>query len=247
MVIIQCYINLQFCSVISLIFIPCSLTSISLSEDEQQCDTLSIKPPQPQADFSGEDKSRRHKKQTPTYLRNLSHHRSGRGNKSNVGKDGKKEVFKADGKEKYDSKYEDRHSKDSRKEDLRERLERDRKSRKSKDLEVTYESRYIDGKKPHDFRAARRNEQTFTSNEDDTEETKVDFKDHGYKEMSKKRKHQIEWNIITEISSPDDVQINKIGEKKMIKENTLTSKMLSGESTDEGSIKLFMLITQNYV
>jgi hypothetical protein len=119
---------------------------------------------------------------------------------------------------------------------LRERLERDRKSRKSKDLEVTYESRYIDVKKPHDFRAARRNEQKFTSNEDDTEETMVDFKDHGYKEISKKRKHQTEWNI-AEISSPDDFQINKIGENKIIKENTLTSKMLSGESTDEGNIK----------
>ena len=120
---------------------------------------------------------------------------------------------------------------------MRERLERDRKLRKSKDLEVTYESRYIDGKKPHDFRAARRYEQRITSNEDDTEEAKVDFKDNGYKEISKRRKHQTEWNIIAGISSPDDVQINKIGEKKIIRENSLTSKKLSGESTDEGNIK----------
>lgn len=212
----------------------CYFNSLSLSEDEQLCDTLSIKPPQPQADFSGEDKARRHKEQSSTYIQSLSHRGSGRAIKSSVSKDGKKDTHNTDGKDRHDSKYEDRHVKDSRKEDLRERLERDRRSRKNKDMDVYYENRDSDGKRQHDVRGARRNERKLKP-DDAKFDDKLEFKDHGYKEISKRKKQQTERNII--ISSPEEVQI-KIESKKMSKENILASKILSEESTDDGKTEL---------
>ncbi|XP_046462786.1 cyclin-dependent kinase 11B-like [Daphnia pulex] len=206
-------------------------SSLSLSEDEQLCDTLSIKPPQPQADFSGEDKARRHKEQSSTYIQSHSHRGSGRAIKSSVSKDGKKDTHNTDGKDRHDSKYEDRHVKDSRKEDLRERLERDRRSRKNKDMDVYYENRDSDGKRQHDVRGSRRNERKLKP-DDAKFDDKLEFKDHGYKEISKRKKQQTERNII--ISSPEEVQI-KIESKKMSKENILASKILSEESTDDDS------------
>ena len=111
-------------------------------------------------------------------------------------------------------------------------------------MDVYYENRDTDGKRQHDVRGTRRNERKLKTDEEEFEETKLDFKDHGYKELSKRRKQQSERNII--ISSPDDVQI-KLENKKISKENILASKIISEESTDDGKTSFLNLTIKNFV
>lgn len=207
-------------------------SSLSLSEEEQNCDTLAIKPPQPQADYSGEDRARKRKELSSSYHQITGHHSSSRAIKSKT-KESKKDVHRMEGKERHDSKYEDRRVKDPRKEDLRERLERDRRSRKSKDPEVHYESRYSEGKRQHDMRGARKSDSRSSkpeSNEFDV--AKIDIEEHISHKEIKKRKKQMDRNVV--LSSPEDVQVE--AETRTVNKENLRASKASEDSCDEDII-----------
>ena len=207
---------------------------MSLSEDEQNNDILSIKPPQPQADYSVEEKTRRHRDQRSNYPH--GHSSSSKSVKrSKFSKEEKKDLRKGDGRERHESKYEDRHSKESKKEDLRERLERDRRSRKSKDVDLFYENRDVEERKQHELRGGRRNERKQTKHDsDEIEDVRQDYTEGtDLKEVSK-RKKQIEYNVAS--SSPDDnAQASyKHESSKKIAEENQHIQVLSEDVTDDG-------------
>lgn len=127
--------------------------------------------------------------------------------------------------------------KDPRNEDLRERLERDRRSRKSKDPEVHHESRYSEGKRTHEIRGARKSGSRSTKPENNEfDVAKIEIEEHSsYKEV-RKRKKQVECNVT--ISSPEDVQL-EVENRTVYKDNLHVSKV-SEDSCDEGNQLFFV-------
>ncbi len=210
--------------------------SLSLSEDEQNNDTLSIKPPQPQAEYSVEEKARRHREQRSSYNHSLGHSSSSKTVKrSKFSKEEKKDLRKGDGRER-ESKYEDRHhAKETRREDLRERLERDRRSRKSKDVDVYYESRDVDGRRQHELKGVRKNGRRQTKpDSDEIEDVKQDPKEVTDVKDISKRKKPMEHSLV--VSSPeDDIQYKHEKSRKITEEHSKIQ-LLSEDVTDEGKL-----------
>lgn len=177
--------------------------SLSLSEDDQNNDTLSIKPPQPQAGAYLDVKHKKRREHGSSF--SSSGHRDGSKNlKRTKGvRDERKEGIKVEEKERrqsHDSKHDDRRG--SKHEDLRERLDRERRSRKSKDVDVDYESSQ---KRIHEHKSSRSRRERSSSKTDsmDTGGAKIlESKEHyGHKENFKRKKHS---DIVLRGSSPEE-------------------------------------------
>lgn len=205
------------------------MNSLSISDEEQNYESLSIKPPQPQGDYSIEENTRRHKKGSSNTSK-LSHVRDSTKNKRmRVSYEEKKEMYKEDIKRRREPKHEDKQLKESKKEDLREHLERERKYRKSKEQEKFIE-------KSGDL---RHHEESKGTRKYHGKQVKLDLEKDCVPKSNVKEdeihrmanKHQRKHT--TEISSPEE-SFQKVNIKNISKKSSHNFKVTESES-DEGS------------
>lgn len=211
--------------------------SLSLSEEDQNYDSLSIKPPQPQADFTIDEKAKKYRDHSSRSLSYRGNEKATRRGK--MPKEEKKEKGKSDRSERTELKHEDRYAIESRKEDLRDRLERDRRSRKNKEHEGHYDA--VDTRRQHDVKGHRKNERTQPKFEPvEIERTKTDSKIHDvHKEHGKRKKLAVSETIT---SSPEDLQLTPEKSKKS-EDGYQNSKLVTEDCSDEGKGSLIMYLS----
>lgn len=179
------------------------LLSLSLSEDEHNNDTLSIKPPQPQAESYPESKQRKRREHSSSYLQSMSQKDTVKYSKrSREYREERKEAMKSEEKERrssHDSKHEERRG--SRLEDLRERLDRERQSKKPRDPDMDYESSSHKRVHEHKSLKSRRDKaSTRTDSSDAGAARPKDYYNHN-KESSKQKKVS---DNVSRSSTPED-------------------------------------------
>lgn len=207
--------------------------SLSLSEEDLCYDSLSIKPPQPQADYTAsEERTKKFKEHSSSQHRNLSYKSSTKTSRRTQAssKEEKKESRKVDGRERFELKNDDRHFKESRKEDLRERLERERKSRRSKDHESRYD--VADSKRQHEVKKIKKTERIQAIFEpSEVERSKNDSKPHD-PSRDKRKKLSVD-DAVNYYQEDDDLEPESSKVRKT-EDNLQFSKTLAEECSDEG-------------